>query len=66
MEKEELPCGACQHPAKGHGSQEDIEALGIRAGCEVGVYVGLGFGCRLVQCGCDVPRSELQGRLELT
>ena len=66
MEKEELPCGACQHPAKGHGSQEDIEAFGIRGGCEVGVYVGYGFGRRLVQCECDVPRSELERKLELT
>ena len=56
-------CGACGHPAESHGSRADLCEFGARGGCQVGVYVGRGFGRRVEVCGCDVARVELEQRV---
>ena len=55
---EESVCWTCSHPAKFHGTREQLE-YGPEEGCAVGVYAGRGFARRLIVCLCEVPQEEL-------
>ena len=46
------------HPAANHGNEKQL-GYGPSEGCQTGVYIGRGFGRRLVVCLCLTSQEDI-------